>query len=95
VLASGAAQRSELAGDQSFTLTELAAEVSRQTGKQIRPNMPQQAYLDLLLNVGLPKALATGGRFGCPGRMARWTTAGCWGADRPPDAGTGRRAALA
>lgn len=49
----------ELAGDQSFSLTELATEVSRQTGKQIPyANMPKQAYLDLLLSVGLPPALA-------------------------------------
>ncbi len=61
VLASTAAPQTiyELAGDLSFSLAELAAEVSRQTGKQIPyANMPQQAYLDLLLSVGLPPALA-------------------------------------
>jgi NAD(P)H dehydrogenase (quinone) len=49
----------ELAGDTSFTLAELAAEVSRQTGKTIPfHNLPQQEYRDLLVNVGLPAPLA-------------------------------------
>jgi NAD(P)H dehydrogenase (quinone) len=49
----------ELAGDSGFTLAELAAEVSRQTGKTIPfHNLPQQEYRDLLVNVGLPAALA-------------------------------------
>jgi NAD(P)H dehydrogenase (quinone) len=49
----------ELAGDTGFTLAELAAEVSRQTGKAIPfHNLPQQAYRDLLVNVGLPAPLA-------------------------------------
>ncbi|MRW86672.1 NAD(P)H-binding protein [Pseudoduganella sp. FT26W] len=61
VLASGGAvaQVYELAGDTAFTLAELAAEVSRQTGKEIPfHNLPQQAYAALLLNVGLPAPLA-------------------------------------
>lgn len=49
----------ELAGDSAFTLAELAAEVSRQTGKDIPfHNLPQQDYAALLKNVGLPVPLA-------------------------------------
>lgn len=49
----------ELAGDSGFTLWELAAEVSRQTGKAIPyHDLPQQDYLDLLLQIGLPAPLA-------------------------------------
>lgn len=49
----------ELAGDSGFTLSELAAEVSRQTGKNIPyHNLPQQDYLGLLLQIGLPAPLA-------------------------------------
>jgi len=49
----------ELAGDQAFTLAELAAEVSLQSGKTIPfQNLPQQAYAELLKNVGLPAAMA-------------------------------------
>lgn len=49
----------ELAGDTGFTLAELAAEVSRQTGKTIPfHNLPQQEYRELLVNVGLPAPLA-------------------------------------
>lgn len=53
------AQVYELAGDKAFTLAELAAEVSRQTGKHIPfHNLPQQEYQELLVNVGLPAGLA-------------------------------------
>ncbi len=49
----------ELAGDTAFTLAELAAEVSRQTGKAIPfHNLPQKEYGELLVNVGLPAPLA-------------------------------------
>jgi NAD(P)H dehydrogenase (quinone) len=61
VLASASAveQVYELAGDQAFTLAELAAEVSRQTGKEIPfHNLPQQEYQEMLLNIGLPAPLA-------------------------------------
>jgi NAD(P)H dehydrogenase (quinone) len=61
VLASAGAveQVYELAGDQAFTLAELAAEVSRQTGKEIPfHNLPQQEYQEMLLNIGLPAPLA-------------------------------------
>lgn len=49
----------ELAGDQAFTLGELAAELSRQSGKQIPfHNLPQQDYREMLVSVGLPAPLA-------------------------------------
>ncbi|OFA04029.1 NAD(P)H-binding protein [Duganella sp. HH101] len=49
----------ELAGDRAFTLGELAAEVSRQSGKALPfHNLPQQAYRDMLVEIGLPVPLA-------------------------------------
>ncbi|MFZ2949697.1 MAG: SDR family oxidoreductase [Desulfuromonadaceae bacterium] len=49
----------ELAGDTSYTLTELAGEISRQSGKDIGyANLPQSDYKDLLIKVGLPEVLA-------------------------------------
>jgi len=49
----------ELAGDASFSLPELAAEVSRAAGKKIvYQNLPQQPYRDALASFGLPPALA-------------------------------------
>ena len=49
----------ELAGDSAYTLAELAAEVSQQTGKTIGyVNLPQNEYQEVLLNVGLPEAFA-------------------------------------
>ena len=49
----------ELAGDTSFTLADLAAEVSRQTGKPLPfHNLTQQDYLGMLLGIGLPAPLA-------------------------------------
>jgi len=49
----------ELAADRAFTLTELAAEVSRQSGKTIAYNdLSQGAYEGLLTSVGLPADLA-------------------------------------
>lgn len=49
----------ELAGDESFTMAEFAAEVARQSGKPVgyQP-MPQQAYVDLLKSFGLPEGFA-------------------------------------
>lgn len=61
VLASSGAveQVYELAGDTAFTLAELAAEVARQSGKEIPfHNLPQKDYAELLTNVGLPAPLA-------------------------------------
>ncbi|MER8377787.1 SDR family oxidoreductase [Mesorhizobium sp. M0815] len=49
----------ELAADQAFTLAELAAEVSRQSGKAIAYNdFSQAAYQDVLAGAGLPADLA-------------------------------------
>jgi NAD(P)H dehydrogenase (quinone) len=51
----------ELAGDHAYTLAELAAELSRQTGKTIPyRNLPQADYRAALLNAGLPEPLAAG-----------------------------------
>lgn len=49
----------ELAGDTAYTLAELAAEVSRQTGRQIDyTNLPQAEYRAMLVTVGLPEPIA-------------------------------------
>lgn len=49
----------ELAGDQAFTLTELASEVSEQSGKPVKyQNMPEAEYEKALLGFGLPAPLA-------------------------------------
>ena len=49
----------ELAGDSAYTLSELAAEVSRQSGKAVAyHNLPQQEYAAALAGFGLPSQLA-------------------------------------
>jgi NAD(P)H dehydrogenase (quinone) len=49
----------ELAGDTAYTLTELAAEISRQSGKNIGyVNMPEADYKNVLIKVGLPETVA-------------------------------------
>jgi len=49
----------ELAGDTAYTLTELAAEISRQTGKTIPyNNLTETQYADILKSFGLPEPLA-------------------------------------
>lgn len=49
----------ELAGDEGYTLAELAAEVARQSGKAIAyQDMPESAYKDVLLGAGLPEPVA-------------------------------------
>lgn len=49
----------ELAGDESFTLADLAAEVSRQTGRDIPyKNLSEAEYSGILTAVGLPAGLA-------------------------------------
>ncbi len=49
----------ELAGDDAYTLSDLAAEVSRQTGKDIKyNNLPEKDYASLLAGFGLTEALA-------------------------------------
>jgi NAD(P)H dehydrogenase (quinone) len=49
----------ELAGDQAYTLRELAAEISRQTGKTIPyKNVTEAEYATALKGVGLPGPVA-------------------------------------
>lgn len=49
----------ELAGDTAYTLAELAAEVSRQTGRQIGyADMPQAEFRTMLVGAGLPEPIA-------------------------------------
>ena len=49
----------ELAGDEAYTLAELAAEISAQTGKTIPyNNLTESQYADILKSFGLPAALA-------------------------------------
>jgi NAD(P)H dehydrogenase (quinone) len=49
----------ELAGDTAFTLADFAAELSRQTGRDIPyVDMPEAAYRDALVGAGLPEAVA-------------------------------------
>ena len=49
----------ELAGDSAYTLTELAAEISRQSGKEIGyVNLPESEYKNVLAKAGLPEAVA-------------------------------------
>ncbi|HOG28244.1 MAG TPA: SDR family oxidoreductase [Vicinamibacterales bacterium] len=49
----------ELAGDRAFTLEELAAEVSRQSGKTVNyVDLPPDEYKKVLLGAGLPEPIA-------------------------------------
>jgi len=49
----------ELAGDESYTLTDLAAEISKQTGKDIPyNNLPEGEYAKILKSIGLPELFA-------------------------------------
>lgn len=49
----------ELAGDDAYTLAELAAEISRQTGKDIPyRNLPQDEYAAVLKGAGVPEGFA-------------------------------------
>jgi len=49
----------ELAGDTAYTLTELAAEISLQTGKTIPyNNLTEKEYADILKSFGLPEGIA-------------------------------------
>ena len=49
----------ELAGDEAYTLTELAEEISHQTGKTIPfNNLTETQYADILKSFGLPEGLA-------------------------------------
>ncbi|NGF55001.1 SDR family oxidoreductase [Parapedobacter sp. SGR-10] len=50
----------ELAGDAAYTLQDLAAEISRQTGKHIPyNNLSEEEYAEVLKSVGLPEGLAS------------------------------------
>lgn len=58
----------ELGGDHGHTLSELAAELSRQSGTPVAyQDLPASAYADLLASFGLPPALA--------GAIAGWDAA--------------------
>ncbi|WP_050475986.1 SDR family oxidoreductase [Herbaspirillum rhizosphaerae] len=49
----------ELAGDSAYTLSELAAEVSRQSGKAVEyRNIPEADYKAALIGFGLPEVVA-------------------------------------
>jgi len=49
----------ELAGDTAYTLAELAAEISRQSGKNIGyVNLPEAEYRNVLIKAGLPEVVA-------------------------------------
>jgi len=49
----------ELASDAPYTLTDLAAEISRQTGKDISyKDLPEADYAAILKSIGLPVGLA-------------------------------------
>ncbi len=49
----------ELAGDEAYTLSDLAAEISRQTGKDIPyKNLSEVEYANALKGFGLPEGLA-------------------------------------
>ncbi|NOK16365.1 SDR family oxidoreductase [Corallococcus carmarthensis] len=49
----------ELAGDTSFTLTEYAAELSRQSGRAVTyQDLPPAEFASALMQVGLPKGYA-------------------------------------
>ena len=49
----------ELAGDDSYTLTEFAAELSRQSGKPVPyVNLPEADYKAALFGAGLPEPIA-------------------------------------
>lgn len=51
----------ELAGDEPGTLAELAAEISKQTGRDIPyRDLPEATYREILLKAGLPAPLAAG-----------------------------------
>ena len=49
----------ELAGDSAYTLSELAQEISNQSGKNVvYKNLSQNEYKEVLLGAGLPEPLA-------------------------------------
>jgi len=49
----------ELAGDEAYTLAELAAEIARQSGKAVvYQNLPEADFKEALLGAGLPEHVA-------------------------------------
>lgn len=49
----------ELAGDEAYTMSDMAAEISKQTGKNIPyKNLPVAEYAAALIRVGLPEGVA-------------------------------------
>ena len=49
----------ELAGDEAFTLTDLAADISQQSGKNIPyKNLPEGEYATILAGFGIPEGFA-------------------------------------
>lgn len=49
----------ELAGDQAFTMSELAAEISKQSGREVTyTNLSQTEHEAALVEAGLPEAIA-------------------------------------
>jgi len=63
----------ELAGDDFYTLTDLAAMISEQTGKNIPyNNLQEEEYANILKNIGLPEGLAIG--------LASWDVSASHGA---------------
>ena len=63
----------ELAGDEAWTLSDLAAEISRQTGRTIPyRDLPAAEYAQILTSVGLPEQLAQA--------IAGWDVAAAQGA---------------
>ena len=66
-------QTYELAGDEAWTLGDLAAEISRQSGRTIPyQDLPAEEYTAVLVSVGLPEALAQA--------IAGWDVAAAQGA---------------
>ena len=50
----------QLAGDESFDLVELAAEISRQSGKTVEyRNLSEADYRSVLIRMGLPEGFAS------------------------------------
>ena len=50
----------ELAGDRAYTMAELAAEISRQTGRSIKyVDLPEADFREALIKAGLPEAVAS------------------------------------
>ena len=49
----------ELAGDEAYTLTDLAVEISRQNGKELTyKNLPEIEYAGILKSIGMPEGYA-------------------------------------